>query len=250
MNLEVLLLIVLGKCLLSCSQLLILELSREEAIVPRAGPTGVRSGVILQELCLSQVPHEGAGLAAPDLAGRDQSTSRYDGVGLDHAATLQSSALLNDGSGADNAIVIDDARVQVAIGLDADVLADVDRGGLVVGHRVVSSQHAAIANRGEGANADSIKLSANGHSVPDGGEVRDEHLADQGGVGSNPGLVDLGHEIVERQRLPVSWQINLVSNIAAHARAVAVHGEASFFEHAASVVVYAVDALVEQGADV
>ena len=147
MNLEVLLLVVLGEGLLPRSQLLLLELSREETVVPGTGPACVRSGVILQELCLSQVSHEGARLATPNLVSGNQGTSWYDRVRLNHAATLQSSALLNDRPSSNNAVVIDDAGVEVAVSLDAHVLANVDRGGLVVRHRVVCSQNAAIANR-------------------------------------------------------------------------------------------------------
>ena len=129
MNLEVLLLVVLGEGLLPRSQLLLLELSREEAVVPGTGPACVRSGVILQELCLSQISHEGARLATPNLASGNQGTSRDDRVRLNHASTLQSSALLNDRPSSDNAVVIDDAGVKVAICLDTDILANVDRAG-------------------------------------------------------------------------------------------------------------------------
>ena len=85
------------------------------------------------------------------------------------AASLESRALLDDGAGADHAVIVDDAGVEGAVGLDCHVLTNVHRRSYGVRQRVISADSAAVTDRGEVADTDGVHVSADHHSVPHSG---------------------------------------------------------------------------------
>lgn len=183
LELEVVLLVVLLHSLLSRLHRRSIELSwpHGACCCEVARSISITLSIVFHLLLLCEFPNKnGVVRATPHLSRWNKGAGPDHGIGQDLAASLKPGALLDDRAGANDAIVIDDARVNIAVRLNRHVLADVHGGGETVGQRVIRIDRAPIANRGEVADTDWVHLAPDCHAVPDGGVLGDEDTSYEG----------------------------------------------------------------------
>jgi hypothetical protein len=94
-----------------------------------AGSISVTLGIIVEEFLIIQLSHEGGWVSSPDLSSWNETASPHNCVGKDMASSLEPSSLLNNAILADNNIIIDDAGMDVTVGVDSHILSNIARSG-------------------------------------------------------------------------------------------------------------------------
>ena len=86
----------------------------------------VRLGIVGDLLLLGEIPHKGDGVASPDLPCRDESARGNYRASEDVRSTLDAGSLHDDGALPNVHIIIDNATIEAAVGLNGHVLSNVN----------------------------------------------------------------------------------------------------------------------------